>query len=253
MSEVDKHSDAESHVAPSYQAALRGGEVWSRIVRRGQLLTLVDVAGGATPAALFYNAAQPLERYNMADTLKAQHTAKLTRGHVLYSDMGRILMSIVADSAGWHDTVTGHMSREASLAKYGVGTFQQLRNDFYRDTRSNFLVELGKHGLCKRDLVPNVNFFTRVVADELGNLTFVPASEAGREVTLRAEMDVLVVLSNTPHPLDPGPVYAPKPLSIRVQQGTTATSPVPRDDVCRASCPENGRGFVLTEDYNLSS
>lgn len=252
MSEVEKQSEQPSHGEPLHRVALRGGEMWSRIVRRGQLLTLLDVEGGATPAALFYNAAQPLERYNMADTLKAQHTAKLTRGHVLYSDMGRILMSIVSDSAGWHDTFTGHMSRETSQQKYGTGTFQQLRNDFYRDTRSNFLVELGKHGLGKRDLVPNVNFFTKVVADPLGNLGFVPALEAGRQVTLRAEMDVLVVLSNTPHALDPSPVYAPKPLLVSVQRGTTATTPVPADDVCRALCAENARGFVLTEDYNLS-
>jgi urea carboxylase-associated protein 2 len=252
MSEVEKQSDDLSHTQPLHRATLRGGGMWSRIVRRGQLLSLLDVEGGATPAALFYNAAQPLERYNMADTLKAQHTAKLTRGHVLYSDMGRILMSIVADSAGWHDTVTGHMSAAASLHKYGPGTFQQLRNDCYRDTRSNFLVELGKHGLGKRDLMPNLNFFTKVVADELGNLTFVPTREAGRQVTLRAEMDVLVVLSNTPHALDPSPVYAPKPLLLSVLRGTTSATPVPEDDVCRALCAENGRGFVLTEDYNLS-
>jgi urea carboxylase-associated protein 2 len=192
MSEQTEHNElSPASSRQAHREQLHGGEMWSRIVRRGQLLTLLDVAGGATPAALFYNAAQPLERYNMADTLKAQHTAKLTRGHVLYSDMGRILMSIVEDSAGWHDTVTGHMSHEASLQKYGAGTFQQLRNAFVRDTRSNFLVELGKYGLGKRDLVPNVNFFTKVVADELGNLTLVPTATAGRQVTLRAEMEVL--------------------------------------------------------------
>ncbi|MEY4508428.1 MAG: hypothetical protein RLZZ450_550 [Pseudomonadota bacterium] len=252
MSEDDKQSDEGTTTPLLHRVTLRGGEMWSRIVRRGQLLSLLDGEGGATPAALFYNAAQPLERYNMADTLKAQHTAKLTRGHVLYSDMGRILLSIVADSAGWHDTVTGHMGREASLRKYGAGSFQQLRNESYHDTRSNLLIELGKHGLGKRDLVPNVNFFTKVVADELGNLTFVPTPEAGRQITLRAEMDVLVVLSNTPHALDPSTTYAPKPLVISVQRAASSATRVPADDVCRALCAENGRGFVLTEDYNLS-
>jgi urea carboxylase-associated protein 2 len=235
-----------------YRQQLRGGEMWSRIVRRGQLLTLVDSEGGATPSALFYNAEQPLERYNMADTLKAQHTARLTRGHVLYSDMGRILMSIVDDSAGWHDTITGHMSREASLRKFGQGTFQKLRNDFFRDTRSNFLVELGKYGLGKRDLVPNVNFFTKVIADEAGNLHFEIAREPGRKVVLRAEMNVLVVLSNTPHALDPSPTYAPKPLLVTVERGAPEGARIPLDDVCRAQCEQNARGFLLTEDYNLS-
>jgi len=230
--------------------SLRGGQMWSRVLRRGQILSLIDVEGGATPAALFYNASQPLERYNFADTLKAQHTAKLTRGHVLYSDMGRVLCSIIEDSAGWHDTITGHMTREASRAKYGDGSFQKLRNDHYRDTRSNFLIELGKYGLGKRDIVPNVNFFAKVTPDEQGNLSWQPTHEAGRRVSLRAEMDVLVVLSNTPHPLDPFPHYAPKPLALSVRQGPLG---VPLDDLCRTSCEQNGRGFQLTELYHLGA
>jgi urea carboxylase-associated protein 2 len=235
-------------MAQKIEVHLHGGQMWSRVMRRGQLLTLTDVEGGATPAALFYNAAQPLERYNMADTLKAQHTARLTRGHVLYSDMGRVLMSIVEDSAGWHDTFTGHMDQAASEKKFGRGTFQQLRNGFFRDTRSNFLVELGKHGLGKKDLVPNVNFFTKVSADLDGRLAFEPSTQAGRKVVLRAELDTLVVLSNTPHALDPMTSYAPKPLLLTIEQGPLTVS---RDDVCRTSCEQNERGFALTEDYNL--
>jgi urea carboxylase-associated protein 2 len=228
--------------------SLRGGQMWSRVLRRGQILSLIDLEGGATPAALFYNAIQPLERYNFADTLKAQHTAKLTRGHVLYSDMGRVLCSIVEDSAGWHDTVTGHMDRTASQAKFGTGSFQKLRNDCYRDTRSNFLIELGKYGLGKRDIVPNVNFFAKITPDENGNLSWQPAREAGRRVSLRAELDVLVVLSNTPHPLDPATHYAPKPLALSIRQGPRS---VPLDDFCRNACEQNRRGFQLTEDYSL--
>jgi urea carboxylase-associated protein 2 len=229
---------------------LRGGQMWSRVLRRGQVLSLIDVEGGATPAALFYNASQPLERYNFADTLKAQHTAKLTRGHVLYSDMGRVLCSIVEDSAGWHDTVTGHMDRAASQAKFGPSSFQKLRNDYHRDTRSNFLIELGKHGLGKRDIVPNVNFFAKITPDENGNLSWQPTREAGGKVSLRAELDVLVVLSNTPHPLDPATHYAPKPVALSIRQGPRS---VPLDDLCRTSCEQNRRGFQLTEDYNLGT
>jgi urea carboxylase-associated protein 2 len=232
---------------PFLRETLRGGEMWSRVVRRGQLVRLTDVQGGATPAALFYNARQPLERYNAPDTLKAQHTAKLTRGNVLFSDMGRVLMSIVDDSAGWHDTVTGHMDAQASMRKFGAGTYQALRNDFYRDTRSNFLVELGKHGLGKRDLAPNVNFFVKVTADDEGKLSWQTAARAGQYVELRAEMDVLLVLSNTPHLLDPSTRYAPKALELSL----SLAGPVLPDDVCRTHCEQNARGFELTESYHL--
>jgi uncharacterized protein len=228
-----------------YREGLRGGQMWSRVLRRGQILELTDIEGGASVAALLFNARQPLERYNMADTLKAQHTAYLTRGNVLYSDMGRILMSIVEDSAGWHDTFTGHMDAAASAEKFGRGSYQALRNDFYRDTRSNFLIELGKHGLGKRDLVPNLNFFVKVTVSEDGGLRFHTSQSAGRQVALRAEMDVLVVLSNTPHALDPRTSYAPMPLELSIFQG----GEVAADDVCRTSCEQNGRGFQLTEDY----
>lgn len=209
------------------------------------MLRLIDVEGGATPAALFYNAAAPLERYNMPDTLKAQHVARLTKGYVLYSDMGRILLSIIEDTCGWHDTITGCLDARRSAQKYGAGSYQKLRNEFHRNTRDNFLVELGKHGLGKRDITPNVNFFTKVVADETGALAWVENARAGAYVDLRAEMDVLVVLSNTPHPMDPGASYAPKPLQLVVWQG----DPVTEDDVCRTKRPENGRGFALTETY----
>jgi len=231
-----------------HREQLRGGQMWSRIVRRGQLLRLIDVEGGACVAGLFYNAHQPLERYNMADTLKAQHTLRLTRGHVLYSDMGRILMSIVDDSAGWHDTVTGHLDQQGSTRKFGAGSYQKLRNDFHRDTRSNFLIELGKHGLGKRDIVPNVNFLAKVVTDDDGSLRFETEATAGRQVALRAEMDVLVVLSNTPHPLSPSSTYAPRPVQVALYR----TSEPEVDDVCRTHCEENERGFAMTEDYHLS-
>jgi uncharacterized protein len=224
---------------------LRGGQMWSRILKRGERLRLTDVEGGACVAALFFNADQPLERYNMPDTLKAQHIARLTVGNVLYSDMGRVLCSIVKDSAGWHDTITGHLTRSASERKYGSGSYQELRNEFHRNTRDNFLIELGKHGLGKRDLHANVNFFAKIVADTEGNLSFVAGSFAGASVELRAELNTLVVLSNTPHPLDPAPRYAPKPALLRIEAGGPPTP----DDPCVRSCPENGRGFELTRAY----
>lgn len=225
---------------------LRGGQAWSRVLRRGQTLKITDLEGGAAVAVLLYNAEEPSERYNMPDTLKAQHIARLTAGFALYSDMGRVLCSIVADSVGWHDTITGHGNARHSLAKFGEGTYQKLRNDRHRNTHDNFLVELGKYDLGKRDIVANLNFFVKVVVDDDGALKFVPNhSPAGSYVTLRAEMNTLVVLSSTPHPLDPSPVYAPKPVELAIHTGVAAA----KDDACRLSRPENVRGFELTDSY----
>jgi urea carboxylase-associated protein 2 len=160
-----------------------------------------------------------------------------------------VLCSLVDDSCGWHDTITGHMTRAMSIAKYGEGTYQALRNDFHRNTRDNFLTELGKYGLGKRDLGPNVNFFVKVAADAEGNLSWAPGhSRAGCSVELRADMNTLVVLSNTPHPLDPNPTYAPKPVLVRLSRGAPAAA----DDECRRSCPENERGFALNDQYFLA-
>jgi uncharacterized protein len=235
-----------SESEPILEEPLRGGQMWSRVLGRGQTLRLTDVEGGAAVAALFYNAEEPSERYNMPDTLKAQHIARLTAGNVLYSDMGRILCSVTQDSVGWHDTITGHGTAAHGRAKFGEGSYQQLRNDWHRNTRDNFLVELGKYDLGKRDLVANLNFFVKVVVDEQGALSFVPGhSRPGSFVELRAEMNTLVVLSNTPHPLDPSTRYVPKPVTLAVRAG----APAGLDDPCRLSRPENGRGFTLTESY----
>jgi urea carboxylase-associated protein 2 len=207
---------------------------------------LTDKEGGASVAALFYNAEQLLERYNMPDTLKAQQIARLTRGFVLYSDMGRVLCSVVDDTCGWHDTISGHANAAWTQRKYGEGSYQELRNDFYRNTRDNFLVELGKHGLGKADIVANVNFFVKVAIDDAGNMSWVANnSKAGDYVELRAELNTLIVLSNTPHPLDPSPRYAPKPISLRISGHKVAAE----TDACRTSRPENERGFRLTEAY----
>jgi urea carboxylase-associated protein 2 len=225
---------------------LRGGQAWSRRLRRNQNLALEDLEGRACVSALFYNAHDPLERYNMADTLKAQFTAFLTAGRVLYSDMGRVLCSVVADSCGWHDTISGLGDAAASVGHFGEGTYQKLRNDFHRNGRDNLLVELGKHGLGKRDVVANVNFFVKVTVGDDGRLAWATGnSHAGATVQLRFEMDTLVVLTNTPHPLDPAPSYAPPPVQMAIWDGPAARP----DDPCRLSRPESGRGFALTESY----
>lgn len=230
---------------------LRGGQAWSRRLPRGQILRITDTTGRGCVSALFYNARDPIERYNMADTLKAQYTAFLTAGRVLFSDMGRVLVSIVEDSCGWHDTISGCGTAASNEARFGPGRYQELRNDFHRNARDNFLVELAKVGLGKRDIVANVNFFVRVSADDVGQIAWTPDnSRPGAYVDLRAEMDTWVVLSNTPHPLDPSTTYAPPPVALGLRVPAANEQSGPRDR-CRLSRPEAGRGFALTEAYHI--
>ncbi len=231
-----------------WEDTIAAGASWSLLLRRGHELRIEDSEGGANVAALFYNHECPVERYNMPDTLKAQHTAHLTKGFVLYSDMGRILCSIADDTRGWHDPLGGHNDARAVAAKYGASSYQEQRNAWHRNTRDNFLAELGKYGLGLRDLSPNVNFFSKVVVGNDGSMGFVAGNPApGDSVTLRAEMNLLVILDTGQHPLDPNPQYAPKPVTFSVRNAP----PVAADDLCRLSHPENARGFINTERYFL--
>ena len=223
---------------------LRGGAHWSGLARRGMKLRLTDVTGGANVSALLYNYEERLERYNMADTLKAQHTAFLTKGYVCYSDMGRILCSITEDTCGWHDTFCGVSNAAMVTARYGATRFQEQRNDYYKNGYDSLLNELGKYGLGKRDVVANVNFFSKVVPDEAGDLRFdTNNSQPGAYVDLRFEMNTLVVLATCQHPLDPALEYQPR----EIQLAAFATAPASDDDACRMRCPENRRGFRNTE------
>ena len=224
------------------------GDCWSHVLKRGTTLRLTDPEGGLNVGALFFNADLPVERYNMPDTLKAQHTAHLTRGHVLYSDMGRILCSITEDTVGWHDPLGGHRNAAQVEAHFGISTYQQARNAFFRNPHDNFLIELEKYGLTLRDLPLNVNFFSKVVVSEDGTLHFTQShSQPGSYLDLRAEMNTLVILDTGQHPLDPDRQYAPKPLQLAIRSNAHPTA----DDLCRRACPENERGFINTERYFL--
>ena len=227
-----------------YTETLRGGAMTSLVVPRGLALRLTALSGGANVSALLFNADMPLERYNMPDTLKAQFTAYLTAGRALHSDMGRVLMSFTEDTCGWHDTLCGVIDANKTREKYGDSSYQKDRNEWHRNGKDNFLVELSKHGLGKRDLHANINFFSKVVVDDAGNLQYIAGNhEAGAHAELRAEMNVLAVLSNTPHPMHGGGTWAPPDVELSVRE----TPPPGPDDPCRVSRPENGRGFVNTE------
>jgi urea carboxylase-associated protein 2 len=209
-------------------------------------LRITDTEGGANACAMFYNWENPTERYNMPDTLKAQHIAHITRGHVLYSDMGRILCSVIADTAGWHDPLSGCSNAALVAKQYGTARYQEHRNEYHKNAYDGFSIELAKYGLSVRDLTATVNFFSKVVVDGSGSMRFVTGhSKPGMHVDLRAEMNVLVILNTCQHPLDPNPKYEPKPVRLSVQKVAAPSA----DDPCRLSRPENGRGFVLTERY----
>ena len=226
---------------------LHGATMWSKVIGRGKTLRLTDLEGGANVGMLLYNAYEKSERYNMPDTLKGQHIFFLTAPFCVHSDMGRLFCSITADTAGWHDTVCGCSDAKLVEKKYGTLNFQEARNECYRDGQRAFLIELAKWGLGKRDLVPNLNWFSKVVSDDEGKLNFVPdASPAGSYVELRFELDTLVVLNTCQHPLDPNPDYNPNPIDLSV-----FNSSVPNvDDPCFQSRPENLRAFENTQTYN---
>jgi urea carboxylase-associated protein 2 len=229
---------------PILDTVLPAGGSWSRTCRRSSALTLEDLEGGANVSALLYRADAPLERYNMPDTLKAQHVCRLTAGVALYSDMGRVLASIVEDTCGWHDTVTGHTTAAHVAARWGAVSYQEARNGWRRSAREAFLVELAKHGMGARDLVANINFFTRVAVGEEGELAFVADhSTPGSRLTIRFDLDCLVVLAAVPHPLDPAPEWSPRPVRLTL----AATEPAAPDDPVRVACPENQRGFAAAE------
>jgi len=231
-----------------WEETIQPGASWSHVVKRGTALRITDVEGGANVSGIFYNFECSTERYNMPDTLKAQHIARLTTGFVLYSDMGRILLSVIGDTVGWHDPIGGTSNRKMVETKYGTSSYQQDRNNYHKNGRDSFLVELGKWGLGPRDLVANVNFFSRVDVSDDGTMSFAPGnSKAGDSIDLRAEMNVLVILNTCQHPLDPSPKYEPKAVQVSIRRVAVATP----DDPCRISRPENGRGFTLTERYFL--
>ncbi len=237
-------------MAPSilWEETLAGSSTWSHILKRGTALRITALAESPNVGALSLNARNPTARLNLPATLKAQHIARLTAGNVLYSDMGRILCSITADTVGWHDPLGGCSDATLVTRKYGPSTYQQARNHWHQNALDGFLIELEKHGLGPRDLTMNLNLFSKVEVQLDGSMHFIPAnSRAGDVIELRAEVDTLVILNTCQHPMDPAPEYREIPVQITLM----TVPPAAPDDACRLSCPENTRGFTLTERYLL--
>ena len=184
---------------------------WSVTLKRGQILRIIDLEGQQAVDALFYRADHTDERYSAQDTLLAQGSAYVGLGTKLLSNEGNILLTVVGDTCGRHDTSAGACSCEANTVRFGHHT------RYMHACRENFLLEVGKYGMGKRDLVSNVNFFMNVPILPDGELAIVDGlSEPGGYVDLRAEMDVIVVLSNCPQVNNPCNGFNPTPIRVLV-------------------------------------
>ena len=187
---------------------------WSRVLRSGQTLTMIDLHGNQAVDTLFYDAADHGRRYSAPATVAAQGSVYLGVGSVLRDDEGDPLVTIVADEVGGHDTLGGACSQESNTLRYGHHTRHQ------HACVENFLREGARHGLGKRDLVPNVNFFMNVPVEPDGTLGIVDGRSApGRGLTLQAERDVLVLVSNCPQINNPCNGFDPTPVRMVVADG----------------------------------
>jgi urea carboxylase-associated protein 1 len=197
------------------EEVVAAGKPWSAVLKRGQRLRIIDLKGKQGVDFLCYAAANPEERYHAANTLKKSKTLRLTAGHVLYSDVARPLMTIVEDTCGMHDTIGGCCSAPSNEMLYGVKNAPGCRE--------NFLAELAKYRLGRRDIVANLNFFCSVPVhrgNALEPLTFAASpSKPGNYVELRAETDVIAVLSNCPQVNNPCNSGRPTPIKVVVSEG----------------------------------
>jgi uncharacterized protein len=240
-------ADLPPGVAPAsviWEETVAGGGYAGRQLGRGARLRLTDLKGDASISLLVFNAERPVERLNIADTLKVQWNSYLEAGRLLLSDMGRVMMSLVEDTAGTHDGFCGASNRASNARKYGDGD----NYGSHPNARDRFRLGVAKFGLGVKDIHPCVNLFKGVRIEANGATTpqvgpFAP----GRYVTLRAEMDVVVVLANCPHVIDPRTGYFVTP--VRATAWRDAVTPA--GDPIRNATPEGLRAFLNVEDYYL--
>jgi urea carboxylase-associated protein 1 len=195
---------------------------WSAVLRAGQTLTIVDVGGNQSADFLVYNAADTDERYSAPDTLAGQGNAYLREGSVLRSNLGLPLMTVTGNEIDRQDTIGGACSKESNTLRYGFHT------EHHHGCRENFLTEAARYGLGARDIVSNINWFMNVPVEADGTLGIVDGMSApGKRVALRAEMDVLVIVSNCPQMNNPCNDFNCTPLRVII---TDAVSPAPTTD-----------------------
>lgn len=195
-----------------YRATVPAGEPWLTQVKAGQTLRILDLEGNQAIDTLFYSAANPRERYDVQRTLRRQGNVYLGKGSVLYSNLGRPMLTLVDDNCGRHDTLGGACSQESNTVRYA------LDKRHMHSCRDNYLRACAHDGrLAKRDISPNINFFMNVPVTPEGGLTFEDGISApGKYVLLRAEMDVMVLISNCPQLNNPCNGYNPTPAELTV-------------------------------------
>lgn len=212
------------------------GWYWSGRVSVGETLRIVNESGDSSVSALFWNAADPSERLNPADTIKVQWTAHIEGGRLLLSDMGRVLAALTRDTCHFHDCLAGGSTPSSNARKYGPGRIS-------RNSRDNFILAASKHGLSSRDVGPCISFFAPVLVDPSGKLAWREGvRKPGDYVDLRAEMDILVALSNCQHPLDPETGGSDEPVSVIIWQDSRPGE----KDYCRHATQEARRAFENT-------
>ena len=196
-----------------YSSTILAGDPWIYEIRKGQYFRIVDLHGNQAVDTLFYNARDYSDRYSAQDTIQNQRNLYLTTGTQLLSTEGTLLLTITADTCGRHDTLGGACANESNMVRYAI------EKRHMHACRSSFLkaiTEWGR-GLSKRDIPNNINFFMNVPVTPEGKLTFEDGvSDAGKYVELRAEMDVLMVISNCPQLNNPCNGYNPTPVQILI-------------------------------------
>ncbi|HEY2731974.1 MAG TPA: urea amidolyase associated protein UAAP2 [Polyangia bacterium] len=210
---------SDSHLDPAQarvDVVLPAGQGWTHELAAGDVFRIVDLEGNQAVDTLFFDARDTTERYSATETMRAQGNIYLTSGAVLRSSEGRPLLTIVADTCGRHDTLGGACSAESNQVRYG------LAKKSMHNCRDTFLLALARHGhgLTKRDLPSNINFFMNVPVTPKGALTFADGVSApGRYVEMKAETDVLVLISNCPQLNNPCNAYNPTPVRLLVWPG----------------------------------
>ena len=217
------------------EETIPGGWYSTHRIERGKTLRIEGEAGTEGVSILMWNAHEISERLNPADTVKAQWTTRIGLGKLLLSDMGRVLASIIADSSGLHDCIAGGSTPESNARKYG-------ETSGHRNTRDNFLLAAAKLGLGPRDVGPCITFFAGVATDETGRLVWKAGPGGRHHVDLRAEMDLLVALSNCPHPIAPSRRFEAPPVRAVIWR----SPPPAASDFCRTASEEAVRAFENT-------
>lgn len=223
-----------------WEETIAAGGYAAKQVARGARVRLTDLRGDACASMLLFNAERPIERLNVADTVKVQWNAYLSAGKLVLSDMGKVMLSVLEDRAGTHDAFCGASNLASNARLYGTGDNWGP----HPNARDRFGLGVAKFGLGRRDIHPCINWFKGVKIEQDGALTpqvgpFAP----GRSVILRAEMNLILVFANCPHVLDPRPEYSVTPLRVSAWRGPVT----PTDDPIRNATPEGLRAFQNVE------